>query len=106
MLTLALALAAYLTFNLLVFLIYGWDKKAARKGEWRVRESTLLWLALFGGSLGAILAQRMLRHKTRKEPFRSILLSIIIFQIALAVSLLIIPDWLIQLLAMAQNPKP
>jgi uncharacterized membrane protein YsdA (DUF1294 family) len=35
-----------------------------------VRESTLLLAALFGG-LGAWLGQHLLRHKTRKEPFRT-----------------------------------
>jgi Predicted membrane protein len=63
----------YLLLNVAVFLIYGWDKRAAAAGTWRVRESTLLTLAFVGGSFGAVLAQRLLRHKTRKEPFRTIL---------------------------------
>lgn len=93
MITIALSIATYIAFNLLVFLIYWWDKEAARNGEWRVRESTLLWLAFLGGSAGAVLAQRLLRHKTRKEPFRSILISIIILQIGLLASLAVMPDW-------------
>jgi uncharacterized membrane protein YsdA (DUF1294 family) len=28
-------------------------------------------MALIGGALGAVAAQQMLRHKTRKEPFRT-----------------------------------
>lgn len=63
----------YLLLNLVVFCIYWWDKQAAIGGAWRVRESTLLMLAFIGGSFGAITAQRLLRHKTRKEPFRTIL---------------------------------
>jgi uncharacterized membrane protein YsdA (DUF1294 family) len=35
-----------------------------------VRESTLLLVALFGG-VGAWIGQHVLRHKTRKEPFRT-----------------------------------
>lgn len=70
---LALLVLIYLLLNLVVFLIYWWDKQAAIEGGWRVRESTLLTLAFFGGSLGAITAQRVLRHKTRKEPFRTFL---------------------------------
>ncbi|NTJ42139.1 DUF1294 domain-containing protein [Agrobacterium larrymoorei] len=99
MITLALSVATYLTCNLLVFLIYWWDKEAARNGEWRVSESTLLWLAFLGGSLGAVLAQQLLRHKTRKEPFRSNLRFIILLQIALITVTLIVPNWPLRLLA-------
>ena len=110
MMTLALALATYLVLNLLVFLIYWWDKEAARNGGRRVRESTLLWLAFLGGSMGAVLAQRLLRHKTRKEPFRRYLLTIIVLQIGIILSLLIAPHWpadaLEALTTMAQKPKP
>ena len=67
----------YLLFNVVVFCVYWWDKQAARDGEWRVSENTLLTLALFGGSLGAVTAQQTLRHKTRKEPFRSTLMFIV-----------------------------
>ena len=47
----------------------------------RVSEKTLLTLAFVGGSLGAICAQRFLRHKTQKEPFRSILSAIVVFHV-------------------------
>ena len=69
----SLTLVLYLLRNVAVFFVYWWDKRAAVEGRWRVRESTLLLLAFIGGSFGAILAQRLLRHKTRKEPFRTIL---------------------------------
>lgn len=65
-----------LLINALTFCAFWWDKVAARKGQWRVPESRLLWLALIGGSLGAVLAQRLLHHKTRKEPFRTQLMLI------------------------------
>lgn len=108
--TIALCFLAYLAFNLFVFLVYWWDKEAARRGGWRIRESTLLLLALVGGSAGAISAQRLLRHKTRKEPFRSILLSIVILQSGIFASLAIMPDWPLQvagsLIAWYQNTGP
>lgn len=110
MVTIALFFMTYITFNLFVFLVYWWDKEAAKNGEWRIRESTLLSLALVGGSLGAISAQRLLRHKTRKEPFRSILLSIVILQAGLVASLAIMPDWPVRLLGalktLLQNTGP
>lgn len=63
--------------SIMTFLMFWWDKHAARTGRWRLRESTLLAGALMGGSLGAVIAQRMLRHKTRKEPFRTRLMMIV-----------------------------
>jgi uncharacterized membrane protein YsdA (DUF1294 family) len=57
--------------NLAAFLGFAWDKHCARRGLWRVPESRLLGLALLGGSLGAIAGQQVMRHKTRKEPFRT-----------------------------------
>ena len=90
--------ALFLTLNLLVFLIYFLDKKAARNDGWRISERTLLTLALIGGSLGAVAAQQLLRHKTRKEPFRSILAAILILHGALAAVLAFAPQWSLRLL--------
>ncbi len=73
--------------NLATFVAFKWDKQKSIKKEWRIRESTLLNLALFGGSPAAIAAQKILRHKTRKEPFRSQLRIICIFQIVLGVGM-------------------
>lgn len=56
--------------ELAVFVLFGFDKGRARDHGRRVRESTLLIAAVFGG-LGAWFAQHLLRHKTRKEPFRT-----------------------------------
>lgn len=50
---------------------FAWDKHCARNGMWRVPERTLLGMALIGGTLGAVAAQHGIRHKTRKEPFRT-----------------------------------
>jgi len=62
-----------LPFLLMVNAATAWaffhDKRAAIRGEWRMRESTLLQLALIGGSPAAIWARARLRHKTRKQPF-------------------------------------
>ena len=48
---------------------FAWDKAMARKGRRRVPERRLLWLCALGGAWGGKLAQRRLRHKTRKQPF-------------------------------------
>jgi uncharacterized membrane protein YsdA (DUF1294 family) len=59
--------------NLSAFGAFWFDKRAAKGGRYRIRERTLLMMAVMGGNPGAIAAQQLLRHKTRKEPFRSIL---------------------------------
>lgn len=78
--------------NLAVFGIYAFDKVAARNGDWRVRESTLLWLALLGGAIGAFLGQRLLRHKTRKPPFHVVLPVLFVLQVFLGLATLLAPE--------------
>lgn len=81
------AAAALLFANLLAFGAFAWDKAAARRGAWRIRESTLLGLALAGGLFGALAGQQLLRHKTRKEPFRTQLYAVAGIQAIVAVLL-------------------
>lgn len=53
----------YLVFiNVITFVVYGLDKWKAKQAKWRIRESTLLGLAAIGGSIGALLAMKILRH--------------------------------------------
>lgn len=62
----------YPAVSALTFMVYAFDKSAARQGEWRTAESTLHMLALVGGWPGALLAQQMLRHKSSKAEFRAV----------------------------------
>ncbi len=62
----------YLMVSLVTFGIYAYDKSAAKNNRWRVPENNLHALALFGGWPGAMMGQRILRHKTVKQPFRFI----------------------------------
>lgn len=53
--------------NVLSLVVYGVDKWKARCGRWRVPESVLMWLAVLGGSVGAMTAMWLFRHKTLKN---------------------------------------
>ncbi|HEX8468101.1 MAG TPA: DUF1294 domain-containing protein [Allosphingosinicella sp.] len=67
-------LAALLLVNLVTLFRFREDKRRAVAGAWRVPESTLLALAAIGGTPGALLACRLFHHKTRKQPFATLLL--------------------------------
>ena len=58
-----------LLVNLVTFAVYGIDKWKARNYRHRVPEVTLLLLAAIGGSVGALLAMWLFRHKTLHAKF-------------------------------------
>lgn len=60
----------YIGLSLFAYLVYALDKSAARVGAWRTAENRLHILALLGGWPGALIAQQVLRHKSRKASFR------------------------------------
>lgn len=77
-------LFAYLGVSIVTFGAYALDKSAARLRGRRVAETSLILLGMFGGWPGAILAQQLFRHKTRKLTFRavfwvSVLINVFVF---------------------------
>ena len=72
---------ALIAVNFIAFAAFGIDKARAEVGSWRIRESTLLWLALLGGTLGAYAGRSLFRHKTRKQPFNDQLFRIAVLQV-------------------------
>ncbi|RRR70949.1 MAG: DUF1294 domain-containing protein [Candidatus Viridilinea halotolerans] len=79
--TLAVSLGAALWFavspwwawwgaiNGVALVVYSYDKLIAGGARWRIPEAVLLGLALLGGSVGALVAMVLLRHKTSKPTF-------------------------------------
>lgn len=67
---LKIVIAVIAGINILAFVLWGIDKEKAKKGKWRISESLLLSLALFGGSFGALLGMLVFRHKTQKWQFK------------------------------------
>jgi len=68
--------------NIVTFLVYGIDKWKAKKSLWRIREASLLMLAVLGGSIGAWLGMKVWHHKTQHKKFRYGISAIIIIQLA------------------------
>ena len=59
-------IAGYLIImNIIGFAIMGADKKKAKNGAWRVKESTLFLVSFIGGSLGTLAGMYAFRHKTK-----------------------------------------
>lgn len=88
---LPLLFGALMAVNALTVFCFWHDKQCAQRGEWRISEANLLGLALIGGSPGALLARRLFRHKTRKEPFSTYLLLIAALQIGALAGLELTP---------------
>ncbi|MGB5806339.1 DUF1294 domain-containing protein [Castellaniella sp.] len=64
-------LGLYIIASIVAFLAYAIDKSAALRNQWRTQESTLHLFALLGGWPGALVAQRLLRHKSSKASFQA-----------------------------------
>jgi uncharacterized membrane protein YsdA (DUF1294 family) len=73
--------------NLLTFIAYFWDKQSAKRGSFRKSEASLLFLVLIGGTVGAVIAKKLFRHKTKKGTYKSKLFVIVMLQIIILAAL-------------------
>lgn len=55
--------------NIITFIIYGIDKWKAQRNRWRISERMLLFLAIIGGSVGALAGMYTFHHKTLHKKF-------------------------------------
>lgn len=94
-----LVLLAYLLLSVWTFFAYARDKSAAQAGSWRISEGTLHLYGMLGGWLGAVLAQRLLRHKSQKQSFINGLRFTIIFNCFLLYIFVLNPDYFIELVS-------
>lgn len=85
-------LFAYLILiNMIAVCITIYDKMAAIRHKRRIRESTLLMVSVFGGSVFMLLTMLLIRHKTRHHKFMYGIPLIIVIElilIALVVNML------------------
>ena len=73
--------------SIVTLIMYGLDKAAARKKTGRISERSLLLCGLACGWPGAILAQQVFRHKTRKPGFRLLFFATIILNVVMLAAL-------------------
>lgn len=64
-----IAAAWYILASAVSCTLYGLDKRAARRDQWRIAERTLWRWDLAGGWPGAHIAMRLFRHKRRKRAY-------------------------------------
>lgn len=79
-----IALGILIAINIIAFVLFGIDKERALRERRRLPEAYLLWLALLGGAAGAIAGQQIFRHKTRKQPFRTLLIGAAVVNLVVA----------------------
>jgi uncharacterized membrane protein YsdA (DUF1294 family) len=78
-------ISIYLTaISLLVVILTLHDKRAAKRGNWRTKETTLLLVSLFGGAVAMLITMRLLRHKTKHAKFMIGIPVIIVLQMIAA----------------------
>ncbi|WP_448632641.1 MULTISPECIES: DUF1294 domain-containing protein [Pseudomonas fluorescens group] len=71
-------LVAYGVVSAVAFVLYWRDKRKARADAWRTPENMLHAVELAGGWPGALLAQQVFRHKTRKVSFQLVFWCIVL----------------------------
>ena len=73
---------AYAAASVAAFVAYVLDKVAAKSKRRRIPESTLHLLGLIGGWPGALVAQSLVRHKTRKREFQVLFWVAVVLNVA------------------------
>lgn len=85
-LTFKALLAFLLLINALGFTLMCWDKHLAKKHLRRIPESTLMWVAALGGSVGSLAGMYLVRHKTKHPKFYVGIPLLLLLQVVLAVA--------------------
>lgn len=82
--------AWYAAASVVTFVAYGLDKAASQRSAPRVPEQTLHLVDLAGGWPGALVAQQLFRHKTRKRSFRRAFSGTVVVNVLLVAGLVVL----------------
>jgi len=87
---LRIIISVYFIASTLTFILYALDKSAAKGNRWRIQENILHFCGLIGGWPGALLAQHLIRHKTKKSSFQIVFWMTVAFNIGAIAWLLLL----------------
>ncbi len=74
--------------NLFTFIAYGRDKMLAKHGQWRIPEFHLHTLEFLGGTIGAIIGQKVFHHKNKKRSYMATFFATVFIQLCLILFIL------------------
>jgi uncharacterized membrane protein YsdA (DUF1294 family) len=87
---LIIVFAAIAFMSIVSFILYGVDKRKAKREAWRIPEAVLLGWGFFGGACGALCAMKFFRHKTKHWYFWAVNILGLILHIAAIVAILVL----------------
>ena len=73
--------AMFVIMSVVAIITYAVDKKKAIKGEMRIKEKTLLFLAVFFGAFGSFVGRLIAHHKTDKAYFSIVIVFSLLLQV-------------------------
>jgi uncharacterized membrane protein YsdA (DUF1294 family) len=87
---LIIVFAAIAFMSIVSFILYGVDKRKAKREAWRIPEAVLLGWGFFGGAIGALCGMKVFRHKTKHWYFWAVNILGLILHIAAIVAILVL----------------
>lgn len=87
---LIIVMAIIAVMSIVAFILYGVDKRKAKREAWRIPEAVLLGWGFFGGAVGALCAMKVFRHKTKHWYFWAVNILGLVLHIAAVVAILVL----------------
>ena len=87
---LIIVMALIAVMSIVAFILYGVDKRKAKREAWRIPEAVLLGWGFFGGAVGALCAMKVFRHKTKHWYFWAVNILGLVLHITAVVAILVL----------------
>ena len=87
---LIIVMALIAVMSIVAFILYGVDKRKAKREAWRIPEAVLLGWGFFGGAIGALCGMKVFRHKTKHWYFWAVNILGLVLHIAAVVAILVL----------------